>query len=88
MTENAAFALLVQTFRLTSQVRFRGLRFYAEAELVKQSVTVQIYTSTLKIEYQDTELADLTRWSGRRITNTSKRERTRASSRQVIGRRS
>jgi len=32
-------------------------RFYAEAGLSKQEVSVHIYTSTLKIEYQDTELA-------------------------------
>jgi len=38
-------------------IRFRRWRFYAEAGLAKQSVTVYIYTSTLKIEYQDTELA-------------------------------
>ncbi|GHO72166.1 hypothetical protein KSC_110580 [Ktedonobacter sp. SOSP1-52] len=31
--------------------------FYAEAGLARQEVSIQIYTSTLKIEYQDTELA-------------------------------
>ena len=53
-------------------IRFRRWRFYAEAGLAKQDVQVSIYTSTLKIEYQETELADLTRWNGR-ITNASKR---------------
>jgi putative transposase len=38
-------------------IRFRRWRFYAEAGLAKQEVQVSIYTSTLKIEYQDTELA-------------------------------
>jgi hypothetical protein len=38
-------------------IRFRRWRFYAEAGLARQEVSVQIYTSTLKIEYQDTELA-------------------------------
>ena len=38
-------------------IRFRRWRFYAEAGLAKQEVSVHIYTSTLKIEYQDTELA-------------------------------
>src|SRR6266704_3108089 len=38
-------------------IRCRRWRFYAEAGLAKQSVTIHIYTSTLKIEYQDTELA-------------------------------
>ncbi len=38
-------------------IRFRRWRFYAEAGLAKQEVSVHIYTSMLKIEYQDTELA-------------------------------
>jgi len=38
-------------------IRFRRWRFYAEAGLAKQDVQVSIYTSTLKIEYQETELA-------------------------------
>src|SRR5260370_30352546 len=38
-------------------IRFRRWRFYAEAGLAKQEVQVSIYTSTLKIEYQETELA-------------------------------
>ena len=52
---------------------FRRWRFYAEEGLARKPVQVSIYASTLKIEYQDTGLADLTRWSGRRTTNTSKR---------------
>ena len=38
-------------------IRLRRWRFYAEAGLAKQDVQVSIYTSTLKIEYQETELA-------------------------------
>src|SRR5260370_841464 len=38
-------------------IRFRRWRFYAEAGLAKQEVEVSFYTSTLKIEYQETELA-------------------------------
>jgi hypothetical protein len=38
-------------------IRFRRWRFYAEAGLAKQEVQVSIYTSTLKIKYQDSELA-------------------------------
>jgi hypothetical protein len=38
-------------------IRFRRWRFYAEAGLAKQDVQVSISTSTLKIEYQETELA-------------------------------
>ncbi len=38
-------------------IRFRRWRFYAEAGLARKSIQVSIYTSTLKIEYQDTELA-------------------------------
>ena len=38
-------------------IRFRRWRFYAEEWLARQQVQVSIYTSTLKIEYQDTELA-------------------------------
>ena len=38
-------------------IRFRRWRFYAEAGLAKQEVQVSFYTSTLKIEYQETELA-------------------------------
>ncbi|MFL5660589.1 MAG: hypothetical protein ACJ8BW_04485 [Ktedonobacteraceae bacterium] len=35
---------------------FRNWRFYAEAGLARQPVTVHLYTSTLKVEYQDHEL--------------------------------
>lgn len=38
-------------------IRFRRWRFYAEAGLAKKPVTVHLYTSTLKIEYQETDLA-------------------------------
>ncbi len=38
-------------------IRFRRWRFYAEAGLAKQNVQVSIYTSTLKVEYEETELA-------------------------------
>ena len=38
-------------------IRFRRWRFSAEAGLARQEVQVSIYTSTLKIEYQETELA-------------------------------
>jgi putative transposase len=38
-------------------IRFRRWRFYAEEGLARQQVQVSIYTSTLKIAYQDTELA-------------------------------
>src|SRR5579875_2691514 len=38
-------------------IRFRRWRFYAEAGLAKRPVQVSFYTSTLKIEYQETELA-------------------------------
>lgn len=38
-------------------MRFRRWRFYAEAGLAKKPVTVHLYTSTLKVEYQDEELA-------------------------------
>src|SRR2546421_9654153 len=38
-------------------ISFRRWRFYAEEELARQQVQVSIYTSTLKIEYQETELA-------------------------------
>src|SRR5260370_14959372 len=38
-------------------IRFRRWRFYAEAGLAKQKVQVSFYTSTLKIEYEETELA-------------------------------
>jgi len=38
-------------------IRFRRWRFYAEEGLARQQVQISIYTSTLKIEYQDTELA-------------------------------
>lgn len=38
-------------------IRFRRWRFYAEVGLAKQKVSISMYTSTLKIEYQDTELA-------------------------------
>jgi hypothetical protein len=67
-------------------IRFRRWRFYAEEGLAKQQVQISIYTSTLKIEYQDTELADLTRWSGRRMIHTSKRKKIRASLRRAISR--
>jgi hypothetical protein len=53
-------------------IRFCRWRFYAESGLAKQEVQVSFYTSTLKIEYQETELAALARWNGR-ITNASKR---------------
>jgi hypothetical protein len=54
--------------------------------LPESLVQVSIYTSTLKIEYQDTELADLTRWGGLRTTHTSPRWRIRVSSRQATNR--
>jgi putative transposase len=38
-------------------IRFRRWRFYAKAGLAKQEVQVSIYTSTLKVEYEETELA-------------------------------
>jgi transposase len=38
-------------------IRFRRWRFYGEAGLAKKPVTVHIYTSTLKVEYQETDLA-------------------------------
>lgn len=38
-------------------IRFFRWRFYAEAGLAKQNVQVSIYTSTLKVEYEETELA-------------------------------
>jgi putative transposase len=38
-------------------IRFRRWRFYAEAGLAKKDVQVSIYTSTLKVEYEETELA-------------------------------
>jgi putative transposase len=38
-------------------IRFCRWRFYAEEGLARQCVQVSFYTSTLKIEYQDTELA-------------------------------
>ena len=38
-------------------IRFRRWRISAEEGLAKQKVQVSFYTSTLKIEYQDTELA-------------------------------
>ena len=38
-------------------VRFRRWRFYVEAGLAKKPVTVHIYTSTLKVEDQDIDLA-------------------------------
>jgi len=38
-------------------IRFRRWRFYAEAGLAKQHVQVSIYTSTLKVEYEETDLA-------------------------------
>jgi len=38
-------------------VLLRRWRFYAEAGLAKQEVEVSFYTTTLKIEYQETELA-------------------------------
>ncbi|MBO0791320.1 MAG: hypothetical protein J2P36_10265, partial [Ktedonobacteraceae bacterium] len=42
-------------------IRFRRWRFYAEEGLARQQVQVSIYTSTLKIEYQETELAFYTK---------------------------
>jgi putative transposase len=38
-------------------IRFRRWHFYAEAGLAKKPVTVPSYTSTLKVEYQETDLA-------------------------------
>lgn len=38
-------------------IRFRRWRFYAEAGLARQEVQVSISTSTLKVEYEDTDLA-------------------------------
>src|SRR2546423_8201259 len=38
-------------------IRFRRWRFYVEAGLAKKPVTVHIYTSTLKVEDQDIDLA-------------------------------
>lgn len=38
-------------------IRFRDWRLYAEAGLTKKPVTVWIYTSTLKMEYQGNDLA-------------------------------
>ncbi len=38
-------------------IRFRRWRFYAESGLARQEVQVSIYTSTLKVEYEDTDLA-------------------------------
>ena len=38
-------------------IRFRRWRFYAEEGLARKPVQVSTYTSTLKIEYQDSELA-------------------------------
>jgi len=38
-------------------IRFRRWRFYAEAGLAKQEVQVSIYTSTLKVEDEETDLA-------------------------------
>jgi hypothetical protein len=38
-------------------IRFRRWHFYAEAGLAKKPVTVHIYIGTLKVEYQDTDLA-------------------------------
>ena len=41
----------------SGSIRFRRWRISAEPGLAKQEVQVSIYTSTLKIEYQETELA-------------------------------
>jgi len=38
-------------------IRFHRWRFYTEAGLAKQNVLVFIYTSTLKVEYEETDLA-------------------------------
>jgi len=38
-------------------IRFRRWRFYAEEGPARQKVQISIYTSTLKIEYQGSELA-------------------------------
>src|SRR5436853_6933527 len=38
-------------------IRFRRWRFYAQEGLARKPVQVGMYTTTLKIEYQDTELA-------------------------------
>ena len=52
-------------------------------KLAKQEVSVHIYTSTLKIEYQDTELAFYTmEWEDNKHI---KEVKIRASSRQAIG---
>ena len=41
----------------SGSIRFRDWRFYAETGLAKKPVTVWIYTSTLKMEYQGNDLA-------------------------------
>src|SRR5205823_2096194 len=41
----------------SGSIRFRDWRFYAETGLAKKPVTVWIYTSTLKLEYQGNDLA-------------------------------
>ncbi|MBA2679379.1 MAG: hypothetical protein H0U76_13395 [Ktedonobacteraceae bacterium] len=56
-------------------IRFRRWRFYAEEGLARQRVQVSFYTSTLKIEYQDTELAFYTlKWEedNKHITRVKK----------------
>jgi hypothetical protein len=59
--KNEIQALLAVLFPEFSHVfiyiRFRRWRFYAEAGLAKKTVTVHLYTGTLKVEYQDTDLA-------------------------------
>jgi hypothetical protein len=47
--------LPIYTLNLTE--RFRNWRFYVEAGLAKSEVQVHIYTSMLKVEYQETDLA-------------------------------
>lgn len=41
----------------SGSIRFPRWRFYAEAGLAKKGVQVSISTSTLKVEYEETELA-------------------------------
>jgi len=48
---------LTRYLNRSGYMRFRRWRFYAEAGLAKKPVTVHLYTSTLKVEYQDEELA-------------------------------
>jgi hypothetical protein len=54
------------------EIRFRGWCFYAEAGLAKQDVQVSIYTNTLKVGYEETELAFYT-VSGMRTIRISRK---------------